>query len=220
MRLVTKLGMAASACVLASAGLAALGGPVSAKGIPSAVITGPGLDDPIDVPPTDGESGKLAALTGFWDVMPGQPHPPTFTERAPAGQPGPRYTITWRVLTGPDETTGVRQDVYPHAQAGPLVHTAAGQPVFDTATVGGWYAAPFALRDLLSSLGVPAADAAPAAARSSATSPRAAPAPSPDDSPWPAVIVATTGAVALAGAAGALAVRRARRRGRVAPIPL
>jgi hypothetical protein len=217
MRRRIKLSMGAGAAVAAV--VIALAGPASAKGIQSATITGPGIDDPIDVSPADGDGDRLSRLTGFWEVMPGQPSPPTFTGEAPAGRLGPRYTITWRLLTGPDETTAIRQDVYPNAEAGPLVHTAAGQPIFDTTTVGGWYAAPFALRDLLGSLGVPGADAAPAATSSAAGS-EAARAPSSDGSAWLAVILAATGTVALASVGGALAVRRARRRERVAPIPL
>jgi hypothetical protein len=216
-RIKMSLGVGAAAVAAVVIGLA---GPASAKGIQSATITGPGIDDPIDVSPPDGDGDRLSTLTGFWEVMPGQPSPPTFTDEAPPGRLGPRYTITWRLMTGPDETTVIRQDVYPNAEAGPMVHTAAGQPIFDTTTVGGWYAAPFGLRDLLSSLGVPGADAAPAAAKSSAASPQAARAPSSHGSPWAAVILAATGTAALASLGGALAVRRARRRERVAPIPL
>jgi hypothetical protein len=215
--------MAAGACAVALAGAVAWAGPASAKGIQSATISGPGLDDPIDVTPSngDGDSDRLATLTGFWDVMPGQPRPPTFSEQAPPGQLGPRYIITWRLMTGPEETTAIRQDLYPDAAGGPLVHTAAGQPIFEGTTVGGWYAAPFVLRDLLSSLGVPPAAPAPAkAAKVSAATPDGTSAASSNPSPWPAVIIAATAVVALAGVGAAVAVRRARRRERVAPVPL
>jgi hypothetical protein len=211
--------MAAGACAVALVGAVASAGPASAKGIQSATISGPGLDGPKDVTPANGDGGSLATLTGFWDVMPGQPRPPTFTEQAPAGQLGPRYTITWRLLTGPEETTAISQELYPDAAGGPLVHTPAGQPIFEKTTVGGWYAAPFALRDVLSSLGVPPAAPEPATAARVATPEGASPASS-NASPWPAVIIAATAVLALAGAGGAFAVRGARRRERVAPVPL
>jgi hypothetical protein len=216
----TRMWVAAGACAMALAGAVALAGPAWAKGIESATISGPGLDHPLDVTPPNGDGGTLATLTGFWDVMPDQPRPPTFTEQEPPGQLGPRYTITWRLMTGPEETTAIRQDLYPDAAGGPLVHTAAGQRIFEGATVGGWYAAPPELRDLLGSLGVPAADTGPAkAAKASAATPEGA-AASSGGSPWPAVIIAGAAVAALAGAGGAVAIHRARRRERVAPIPL
>lgn len=217
----TRMAMAAGACALALAAAVASAGPAWAKGIESATISGPGLDHPLDVTPPNGDGGRLAGLTGFWDVMPGQPHPPTFTKQAPPGQLGPRYTITWRLMTGPEETTAIRQDLYPDAAGGPLVHTPDGQRIFEGTTAGGWYAAPFALRDVLGSLGVPVADAGPAkAAKVSPATPAGASAAASNGSPWPAVIVAATAVVALAGAGGAVAVHRARRRERVAPVPL
>ena len=207
--------MAAAACAVAVA--LAWAAPASAKGIQSATITGPGLARPIEDPSPD--MSKLPALTAFWDVMPGQPHPPALLEQAPTGRVGPRYTVTWQLMTDPDETTAIRQDLYPLAEGGPLVHTAAGQPIFDGTTVGGWYEAPIALRDMLSSLGVPPASAA-SSAKSSRATPPAIGAQSGGDPPWPAVIIGATGAMALASVGGVVAVRRARRRERVAPIPL
>jgi hypothetical protein len=217
--------MAAGACAVAVAGALASAGPAWAKGIESATISGPGLDHPLDVTPPNGDGGRLASLTGFWDVMPGQPRPPTFTKQAPPVELGPRYTITWRLMSGPDETTAIRQDVYPAAAGGPLVNTPAGQRIFEGTTVGGWYAAPPALRDVLGTLGVPVADAGPAkaakAAKASAAPPEGASAAASSGSAWPAVIIAAmSGAIALAGAGGAVVVHRARRRDRVAPIPL
>jgi hypothetical protein len=197
--------MAAGTVTLALALVLALAGPAQAKGIQSATITGPGLDEPLDVAHGDG----LASLTAFWEVMPGQPQPPTLTDRAPTKQLGPRYRLTWRLRTHADETTAIRQDLYPHAEGGPLVHTAAGQPIFDAATVGAWYEAPVALRDRLNALGVPPAASDPVDA-----------APSSDDSPWRDVIVVAAGAAALASLGAAVVVRRARRRERVAPVPL
>jgi hypothetical protein len=200
--------IAASAVGMTLAVVLVLAGPAWAKGLQSATITGPGLEQPIDV--ADPDNSKLPALTGFWEVMPGQPAPPGLVEQAPTKQRGPRYRLTWRLMTDADDTIAIRQDLYPHAVGGPLVHTAAGQPIFDAATPGGWYAAPLTLRDMLQSLGVPPAGSPPAPA-----------APSSDDSPGRiAIVVAATAVVALAGGGGAFAVHRARRRERVAPVPL
>jgi hypothetical protein len=200
------MSMAGAPAAVALALVVALAGPAQAKGIQSATITGPGLDEPIDFSPPDGDGGDLAALTAVWEAMPGQPQPPALMDEAPTGQLGPQYRITWRFLTGPDDVTAIRQDLYPYADGGPLVHTPAGQPIFDQSTPGGWREAPVALRDRLRSLGVPEAGDVPA--------------PSADSSQWPAVFTVATAVVALAGVGGAVAVRRARRRERVAPVPL
>jgi hypothetical protein len=217
MRRGITMSTAAGAVTLALAVVLALAGPAAAKGIESATISGPGLDEPVEL--GGGNVGKLPDLTAFWVVMPGQPETPTLADQAPTKQLGPRYTITWRLMTDADETTAIRQDLYPHAVGGPVVHTAAGQPIFDATTVGGWYEAPVALRDRLSALGVLPASATPADGSSAAT-PQGAPAPSSGGPPWPALIVVVTGTTALAGVGAALAVRRARRRERVAPVPL
>ena len=214
MRLRARMWAAAGGCALASVAAIASAGPASAKGIQSATISGPGLDHPIDV-----EVGRLPDLTAFWQVMPGQPEPPTLTERPLAGRLGPRYTVTWQLMTDADETTAIRQNLYPLAEGGPLVHTGAGQSIFDGTTIGGWYEAPIALRDRLHALGVPPASAASPAKSSRATLP-ASGAQSAGGPPWPPVIIGATGAMALASLGGVVAVRRVRRRERVAPIPL
>jgi hypothetical protein len=207
MRRGITMSMPVGTVALALALVLALAGPAQAKGIQSATITGPGLDELL-VAPGDG----LASLTAFWEVMPGQPQPPTLTDQAPTKQLGPRYRLTWRLTTHADRTTAIHQDLYPHAEGGPLVHTAAGQPIFNAGTVGGWYQAPVALRDRLNALGVPPAASDPVEAVDAV--------PSSNDSPWRAVIVLVAGAAALAGLGAAVAVRRARRRERVAPVPL
>jgi hypothetical protein len=206
MRRGITISKAVGTVTLGLALVVALAGPAQAKGIQSATITGPGLDEPIDYSPPDGNGGDLAALTAVWEVMPGQPQTPALRDRAPTGQLGPRYRITWRLMTGPDDVTAIRQDLYPYADGGPLVHTPAGQPIFGESTPGGWRGAPVGLRDRLRALGVPEAGDVPA--------------PSAGGSQWPAVIVAATAVVALAGGGGAFAVHRARRRERVAPVPL
>ena len=157
MRRGITMSMAAGAAALALALVLALAGPAQAKGIQSATITGPGLDEPIAVAHSRRDSGDLARLTAVWEVMPGQPQTPALMDQAPTGQLGPRYRITWRLMTDSDETDRDPPGPLPlrgRWSAGP--HP-AGQLIFDGSTSGGWYGAPIALRDMLGSLGVPAA---------------------------------------------------------------
>jgi hypothetical protein len=200
------MSVASGVAAVALALVVALAGPAQAKGIQSATITGPGIDDPIDFSPPDGDGGDLAALTGVWEAMPGQPQAPALMDQAPTAQLGPRFRITWRLVTGPDDVTAIRQDLYPYADGGPLVHTPVGQPIFAESTSGGWREAPVALRDRLRAIGVPEAGDVTA--------------PSAGGAQRPAVFTVATGVVALAGVGGAVAVRRARRRERVAPVHL
>ena len=215
-KVVAAVGVGAT---VVSAAVVALAIPALGKGIASATITGPGLVRPIDDPSPN--MSKLPALTAIWEVTPGHPEPVTLLGQAPTRQLGPAYTLTWRILTGPDKTTPIRQDVYPHAEGGPLVHTAPGQAIFGGATAGGWYRAHTGLRDMLTSLGVPPPASAAPAAKSALATPPAQTSP-PDDSAWPGVIIGATAAMALASVGGAVAFRRsrARRRERVAPVPL
>ena len=60
-----------------------------------------------------------------------------------------RWSVEWF------HTQYVVQDIYPYAPGGPLLHTPAGQKVFDQTTAGGWYRAAPRLVDLLQSAGVP-----------------------------------------------------------------
>lgn len=135
--------------------------PAAAAGSEAIIIEGPGLDGPRELdfgsPPSDVSLNQfeLAAQLGAWfnaraeDVVPLLP-------RAPTDDLGPRWTVTW-VAAGPEiasrEDRSTRQEVYPDAAGGPLVHTPDGQGVSDVSV--GWYQAPSALRDTLRSLGVP-----------------------------------------------------------------
>jgi hypothetical protein len=141
-------------------------------------------------------------------------------------------------MTGPDETTAIRQDLYLYVAGGPLVYTAPGQPIWDGVTGGGWYRAPDRLRGALADACVPLIGeharmgsttcwerrwAAKANAAKAPVSGRgkAAGRDSPSrDSLWPEAIAAATAAAGLVGVSGAAALRRARRArgGRVAPI--
>ena len=76
--------------------------------------------------------------------------------KRPAGDLGPRYTITY-TMPGPNGDNELRQDVYPYAKPSPVTHTQAGQRYFGSQrTVGGWYVATSTLKDELVAVGLPA----------------------------------------------------------------
>jgi hypothetical protein len=128
-------------------------------------------------------------------------------QAAPTDRLGPRYTVTW---TFPDNDRGIRQYVYPYAASGPVTFMAAGQPIFEERTIGGWYQATDSLRQQLISLGLPDRTALGSAA--SPALPPASPQPAPAASPpavWPTVAAAVGGLLLVAGAAVVLRRRRA-----------
>lgn len=220
-----------------------LAGPAWGKGPESATITGPGLDEPIEVFGTDGESAPsylviaLTDLTYLWDTSNAGMTP----EAPPDGTLQERYTLTWRMF-GPSEEDEdgdeadytVRQDLYPNAFGGPRVHV---HPSEFLGTDGGWFEAGPALRDTLAALGVPVTgiEASTAladheAAVSGAGAESGAPAQAVDQgdaaavretSTWPATATAAVAGAAAAGIAlgvglgSALARRRARGQGPV-----
>jgi hypothetical protein len=189
-----------------------------AKGASAATISGGGPGGLPGGPVTlggDGEPGSgtplanLAEQAGVFALL-FEDGPGGELATAPAGERGPRYTITWTFPNGAGGEDKVRQSVWPYAAGGPLTHMAPGQPVLDATTKGGWYRATDGLRLTLISHGLPRRQ--PLAAPAPSPSPPApAPGPSPaaDPSPglWPRVAV---GAVLLlaAGGAATLALRR------------
>ena len=134
-RLVT-IGFVATAVVVGTAGAA------SAKGASVVTISGPGLAQPIRLDQVSGPAAPnpndLATATGALLVASGASHASVVAER-PAGRLGPRYRVTYEILTGPNETKSLVQFVYPFARAGFVTHTPAGQRVFDKRTRSGWY---------------------------------------------------------------------------------
>lgn len=138
--------------------------PAVAAGSEAIIIEGPGLDGPREIdfvsPPSEMsvDQGELAVLLGAWFNAGAEDVVPLLSE-APTDDLGPRWTVTW-VAAGPEiasrEDRSTRQEVYPDAAGGPLVHTPGGQGVSDVSV--GWYQAPNALRDTLRSLGVPLDD--------------------------------------------------------------
>jgi hypothetical protein len=136
---------------------------VQAKGATAATISGGGPGGlpggPIDLK-GDGEPGSgtdlanLAEAAGVFSLL-FEDGPGGAIANPPPGARGPRYTITWTFPNGAGGQDKVRQSVWPYAAGGPLTFMAAGQPVLDTTTRGGWYRAGDDLRLTLIALGLP-----------------------------------------------------------------
>ena len=212
-----------------------LAAPAGAKGATSLTVTGPGisLDAPIEVSgrthPDEWED--ILVSSGLHEALPdlGSSGLPA---RAEAVYLGPRHTLTWHVMTGPGETTPIRQDLYLQADGGPLIYTDPGQPIWDGVTSGGWYQPPERFRQALADACVPMLgnlEASPvcwkrqlaAKAASAQGTGRAVAEPAAGDPWWPEA-AAGSGAASVVGLAAAVTVRRARlsRRRRMAPISL
>lgn len=136
--------------------------PALAKGPSSATMTGPGIDKSIellDYPQHDLESRDLVValmrLTGVWYGNMGLEET---TELPPDVELGPAYILTWVSEANPadpnDDYT-IQQTLYPHADSGPVVHTAPQPALDDTSLTLGWRTVPGELTDTLRQLGVP-----------------------------------------------------------------
>lgn len=136
------------------------GVPALAKGPSSATITGPGIDEPVELIDY-GDSGQrdlVAALmrqTGVWYGNMGLEET---TDLPPDVELGPAYLLTWLNEANPgdpkDDYT-IQQTLYPHAQDGPVVHTPAQPALDDTSLTIGWRTVPVEFNDTLRQLGVP-----------------------------------------------------------------
>jgi hypothetical protein len=169
-----------------------------AKGASEAMITGPGLGGGISLA-GEGQAGggelmQIAEDAGFFpSVFATTPNP--MLSKRPAGELGPRYTITY-TMPGPNGVTNqLVQDLYPYAHPTPVTYMPPGQSYFGTEkTVGGWYVASTTLTDELVAAGLP--ESAPAAA-----GPRI---------PWTSIEVAAAAVLALLATLGAILVARRR----------
>jgi hypothetical protein len=195
--------------------LAAVPTAAQAKGASAATISGGGPGGlpggPIELK-GDGEPGSgtdlanLAEAAGVFALL-WEDGSGTRLASAPAGDRGPRYTITWVFPNGAGGEDKVLQSVWPYAAGGPITHMRAGQPVLDAATMGGWFRAADSLRLDLIALGLPnhpplavAATPAPATPAPAAPAP-AAPASAPAPWPWVAAgigLLVVVAAIALA----------------------
>jgi hypothetical protein len=133
------------------------------KGATRATVEGTGLDEggitfasgTEGDPPSGSALDQLIQDTGFYPSAMGQDPSPLEPSR-PAGDLGPRYTVTY-TLPGPNMSRSeVKQDLYPYAEGGPVAFVAPGQPIFDTQTKGGWFRALPGLHELLVDHGLPA----------------------------------------------------------------
>jgi hypothetical protein len=124
-----------------------------AKGPSEASITGPGLSKPISFKGM-GDASKLTEYAGVFPAAFGQSPDPMLKGR-PTGKLGPKYTIRY-VVPGPySKTFRLSQDLYPYARAGAVTYMKPGQAIFDSKTIGGWYPAGAALKELLVRAGLP-----------------------------------------------------------------
>lgn len=98
---------------------------------------------------------NLAEQAGFFPAVFRQTPDPMLEQR-PKGDLGPKYTITYTVPGPNNETFTIRQDVYPYAKSGAVTYLAAGQPIFDSTTRGGWFQAGPDLKQTLVAAGLPA----------------------------------------------------------------
>ena len=146
----------------------ASGGLAVAKGPSSATVSGPGIDQPIELLDAaklrNAEYGasltRLMRQTGLWYAS-GGPNPAA----VPPGKLGPAYTLTWVNSGPPGESVASRtitQRLYLDASGGPLIHTPEALEGWGPGTVG-WFAADVSLRDTLTELGVPVQSSVPAA---------------------------------------------------------
>jgi hypothetical protein len=145
------------ACTIAASVAAlAIAATASAKGPSQATVTGPGIrtltfggGETADSPVTE-----LATAAGFFPGVFGAYGTGTLPAR-PRGVLGPRYTIRYVVPTGEPVPDSIRQTVYPYAARGAVTFTPAGQKIFDTKSVGGWYRGGAALKHVLVAHGLP-----------------------------------------------------------------
>ncbi|MGH8945909.1 MAG: hypothetical protein ACRDVL_07160 [Acidimicrobiia bacterium] len=127
--------------------------PALAKGPASATITGPAIDEPIELfDQTDSDQSKVEEIrklieqSGLWYAT------PTLERIDPPAEPGRPLILTWG-----EGQHAIQQEIYLHAESGPAIHTLENQPALKGwgGEVTGWFRAPADLEDTLQALGVP-----------------------------------------------------------------
>jgi hypothetical protein len=177
--------------------LFALAGNVWAKGPVSLTISGPGIDEPLELVAGADRAllTRLMEQTGLWYATGDLPRPLA----GPPAELGPRYTLTWVNGGPPDksrEERTIRQELYLVDGGGLVIHTPDQETLENWGQgVIGWFAAPDGLRDTLAEMGAPLP-----AATSSAEGGAAETAPGV---PWQAAVAGLALVVAFAGALGA-----------------
>ena len=123
-----------------------------------ATVEGPGLGGAITLTGDGGKPGTplgdLTQQSGFAPAVFGHRNPDPMLRDRPAGELGPKYTVTYTIWGAKGDP--VKQDVYPYATPTPLTYMAAGQE-FHTGmtTYGGWFKADAALKKTFIAAGLP-----------------------------------------------------------------
>jgi hypothetical protein len=130
--------------------------PAAAKGPTEAVLTGPGIDEPIDIR-ADLSDSTFWAITedlGYFAVV-GDGRENRAVER-PTGDLGPAYELQWR---GPSSTVtdfDLTVVLHPWAEGGGRIFVPAGQePIVGGVTEATWYAMPMRALPTLERAGFP-----------------------------------------------------------------
>jgi hypothetical protein len=146
--------------LIAAAAALALPAVAAAKGAESASISGPGVNQPLQLA-GDSEMGQgtplgmLSMAGGYFAQMFPQAPDPRLRGK-PKGVLGPRYTVTYQVPGPNGQRFVIRQDLYPYAKPAPVTYMAPGQRFFDgRRSLGGWVQGSLALRQMLVKNGLP-----------------------------------------------------------------
>jgi hypothetical protein len=139
--------------------------PAMAKGPSQGVITGPGLVDPITLKEPGARTigpdlASVADESGFFQGVWGG-DPDRLTHR-PAGDLGPRYTITYGMTMSRRLSGTITQFVFPYAEPLPITYMPAKQRYWGSnETVGGWFVVRVAFKRTLIGLGLPTSSPSP-----------------------------------------------------------
>ncbi|HEY3051494.1 MAG TPA: hypothetical protein VGJ40_07175 [Gaiellaceae bacterium] len=154
--------------------VAALSLPATAvaKGPSEATITGPGLGKGITITGPEQEGSPMmdfAEAAGFFTEAFEQQPSMVLSNPPPTDKLGPKYSVEYTV-PGPDGgSQTIRQNLYPYAQPYGTTFMAAGQPIFDFETHGGWFT-DSRLKGILVAKGLPKTAAEAKAAGSGSSS--------------------------------------------------
>jgi hypothetical protein len=140
-----RLTRTIAAVWIVAVGMVTMSAGAGAKGAQGATITGPHIPGSLVVGngsqrPAPVNVNDLAAASGTFSAMSSREPSPVKQQR-PRGVLGPRYRIVYRMYTGADELSPIRQDVFPFARVGFVSYTPPGQRAFHRAVASGWYTA-------------------------------------------------------------------------------